>query len=167
MKADSPTFFQTRISFPWYPIAPPALASAGRPPTASASSSSSSAAQPLSLSSERLSILYSLAYVHAALGASTRRTDEAGIRTALNAFQLAAGVLDLLHRELERVRRHTHRAESAAVAAKEDGSQGLLTEQVVGALRSLCLAQAQEVAWQKAVMGAYPQLPWQGEEAPS
>ncbi|BGP58258.1 hypothetical protein JCM8202_000980 [Rhodotorula sphaerocarpa] len=143
---------RTRIPFPWYPIAPPALASAGRPPTASASSSSSSAAQPLSLSSERLSTLYSLAYVHAALGASTRRTDEAGIRTALNAFQLAAGVLDLLHREVERARRHTPRTGSTEVAGEEEGLQGLMTEQVVGALRSLCLAQAQEVAWQKAVM---------------
>lgn len=90
------------------------------------------------------------------IGATTRRADETGIRAALAAFQTAAGVLEILARELDREAKGQRTASSKIGGDGDDDEQVSptdLNEKVVGTLRTLCLAQAQEVAWQKAVMG--------------
>ncbi|POY75432.1 hypothetical protein BMF94_1502 [Rhodotorula taiwanensis] len=138
------------ITFPWSPLAPPSLPSPLAPGTISPATTSADA----SLASERLAVLYSLAYVHAALGASTRRADEQGIRAALAAFQNAAGTLQVLASEIGKL--ESRKGAAVPVAADGGGeAQGLrpdLRKEVVACLEVLCLAQAQEVAWQKAVM---------------
>ncbi|GAA5985490.1 hypothetical protein JCM10908_006995 [Rhodotorula pacifica] len=133
---------QAKITFPWYPAVPPAIPMGLVAATPFIRSSPPSC----SFAQERLHTLYTIAYVHAFVGATTRRADEAGIRAALSAFQSAAGVLQLLAEEMDR------RA-TAGDAASQDETRGSgLTSEVVQTLRLLCLAQAQEVAWQKAVM---------------
>ncbi|BGP27682.1 pH-response regulator protein palA/rim20 [Rhodotorula toruloides] len=94
---------------------------------------------------ERLAVLYNLAAVHAALGTERRRTDQDGIKAAIAYYQNAAGALSLLLDQLEESRR--------PVAAPSPSTWPAdLARPTVEALRDLCLAQAQEVAWQKAVM---------------
>ncbi|TKA54500.1 hypothetical protein B0A53_03193 [Rhodotorula sp. CCFEE 5036] len=142
------------LTFPWYPATPPAVPSG---PGLAATPSTPAPPRPCSLTEERLYTLYTLAYVHAFIGATTRRADEAGIRAALAAFQTAAGVLEILARELDRAAMAKGRgAASSSSSSKSEEEKGSMTtdlnEKVVGTLRTLCLAQAQEVAWQKAVM---------------
>jgi hypothetical protein len=69
-------------------------------------------------------------------------------------------VLEILARELDRAAMAKGRgAASSSSSSKSEEEKGSMTtdlnEKVVGTLRTLCLAQAQEVAWQKAVMGQY------------
>lgn len=140
------------LTFPWYPAAPPAIPSG----LGFGLAATRSPPRPCSLSEERLYTLYTLAYVHAWIGATTRRADESGIRAALAAFQTAAGVLEILARELDRAATGRGRGAASSSSKIDDEDEGVptdLNEKVVGTLRTLCLAQAQEVAWQKAVMG--------------
>ncbi|TNY20372.1 BRO1-like domain-containing protein [Rhodotorula diobovata] len=139
---------ETPLTFPWYPlfISPSSLpstsASGAFPPTAA---SAAPLAPPLALPSleyERAGVLYDLAAVHAALGTERTRNDEAGIKAAIAAFQTAAGVLTHLLTLLPRLHASLHGGPAPAD----------LSAPTVTALRDLCLAQAQEVAWQKAVM---------------
>lgn len=142
------------LTFPWYPAAPPVIPSS--PGLAAATPSTPSPRRPCSLTEERLYTIYTLAYVHALIGATTRRADETGIRAALAAFQTAAGVLEILARELDREAKGQRTASSKIGGDGDDDDEQVsptdLNEKVVGTLRTLCLAQAQEVAWQKAVM---------------
>ena len=143
------------LTFPWYPAAPPAIPSGLGLGLAAATPSTPAPPRPCSLSGERLYTLYTLAYVHAFIGATSRRAHETGIRAALAAFQTAAGVLEILARELDRATKEANgqRAASSQMEEDEKSASTDLNGKVVGTLRTLCLAQAQEVAWQKAVMG--------------
>ncbi|GAA5871620.1 hypothetical protein JCM3774_006313 [Rhodotorula dairenensis] len=151
---------RSNINFVWYPVAPPAIPSslsgAAAAATSSPAASTGAARADCTLADERLYTLYTLAYVHAAIGASTRRADETGIRTALAAFQTAAGVLQLVADELDHPSlrlRKDRKAQVHATANEVKTSRVTdLTGEIAHALRILCLAQAQEVAWQKAVM---------------
>ncbi|BGP03504.1 pH-response regulator protein palA/rim20 [Rhodotorula toruloides] len=130
------------VRFPWYPLfsTPSAL------PLASGSFSTVSPPIALpDLDYERLAVLYNLAAVHAALGTERRRTDQEGIKAAIASYQNAAGALSLLLDQLGDLQRPSHAATSSVWPAD-------LARPTIEALRDLCLAQAQEVAWQKAVM---------------
>ncbi|BGP35397.1 pH-response regulator protein palA/rim20 [Rhodotorula toruloides] len=142
------TFAQSRlpasfpVRFPWYPLfsTPSAL------PLAAGSFSTVSPPIALpDLDYERLAVLYNVAAVHAALGTERRRTDQEGIKAAIASYQNAAGVLSLLLDQLGDLQRPSHAALPSAWPAD-------LARPTIEALRDLCLAQAQEVAWQKAVM---------------
>ncbi|GAA5998864.1 Rim20p [Rhodotorula paludigena] len=127
------------VSFPWYPLY------TSPSPLPSASGAFPTVSPVLSLPNleyERLSVLYNLAALHAALGTERRRSDEAGIKAAIAAYQNAAGVLSHLLRLLPRLK-----SSLEGLPPPTD-----LTAACISALRDLCLAQAQEVAWQKAVM---------------
>ncbi|BGP65975.1 hypothetical protein NBRC10512_007362 [Rhodotorula toruloides] len=130
------------VSFPWYPLfsTPSAL------PLALGSFSTVSAPVALpDLDYERLAVLYNLAAVHAALGTERRRTDQEGIKAAIASYQNAAGTLSLLLDQLGDLHRPSPGASPSIWPAD-------LARPTIEALRDLCLAQAQEVAWQKAVM---------------
>ncbi|GAA5908302.1 hypothetical protein JCM5296_000511 [Sporobolomyces johnsonii] len=123
------------ISFPWYPLfslPTPAALPGALPPS---SLSPSSGPTPLPLAAERLATLYSLAALYSILATERRRTDEQGIKGAIAGLQAAAGVLDVVLRE----------------GGGGEG-EGDLAKDAVQSMRDLCLAEAQEVAWQKAVM---------------
>ncbi|GJN94361.1 hypothetical protein Rhopal_007435-T1 [Rhodotorula paludigena] len=127
------------VSFPWYPL----YTSPSPLPSASGAFPTVSPALSLpNLEYERLSVLYNLAALHAALGTERRRSDEAGIKAAIAAYQNAAGVLSHLLTLLPRLK-----SSLEGLPPPTD-----LTAACISALRDLCLAQAQEVAWQKAVM---------------
>ncbi|GAA5906375.1 hypothetical protein JCM6882_002712 [Rhodosporidiobolus microsporus] len=123
------------VPFPWFPLF--------------SSPSSSSSSGPVSptenaLEYERANVLYNLAACYAQMGAERRRGDEEGIKAALGYFQTAAGLLAHLLTLLPRLSPpHSPKAPPADPSFHPD---------LVSSLQYLCLAQAQEVAWQKAVM---------------
>ncbi|KAK4705321.1 programmed cell death 6-interacting protein, partial [Phenoliferia sp. Uapishka_3] len=92
---------------------------------------------------ERLAVLYNVAAMHAAIGAQSTRSDEEGIKSSIAAFQKAAGVLAHLLDLLPDFQPDP----PAMVPPSPD-----LSSKVIEALRDICLAQAQEAFWQKAVM---------------
>ncbi|BGP51757.1 pH-response regulator protein palA/rim20 [Rhodotorula kratochvilovae] len=129
------------LAFPWYPLftSPTSL------PSASATGGFPALSPPLALPNleyERASVLYNLAALHAVLGTERRRSDEQGIKAAIASYQNAAGVLSHLLTVLPRLHASLHGGPTPADLAALN----------ITALRDLCLAQAQEVAWQKAVM---------------
>ncbi|GAA5824059.1 hypothetical protein JCM3770_004945, partial [Rhodotorula araucariae] len=129
------------LAFPWYPLftSPTSL------PSASATGGFPTLAPPLvlpNLEYERAAVLYNLAALHSVLGTERRRSDEHGIKASIASYQNAAGVLSHLLTLLPRLHGSLHSG-----PAPTDLSEANIT-----ALRDLCLAQAQEVAWQKAVM---------------
>ncbi|GAA5926339.1 hypothetical protein JCM1841_005538 [Sporobolomyces salmonicolor] len=122
------------ISFPWHPLFSLSNNPAALPGAIPLSSlSPSSSPELLPLATERLATLYSLAALYSVLAIERRRADEQGIKGAISGLQAAAGVLDVLLREGSEM-------------------EGDLARDAVQSMRDLCLAEAQEVAWQKAVM---------------
>ncbi|GAA5973967.1 hypothetical protein JCM11641_001248 [Rhodosporidiobolus odoratus] len=93
---------------------------------------------------ERVCVLYNLAALHAQMGAERRRGEEEGIKAAIASFQNAAGLLSHL---LTLLPSFLSCLPPSATPPAD------LSVSAISALRDLCLAQAQEVAWQKAVMG--------------
>ncbi|KAI5480664.1 hypothetical protein MNV49_007591 [Pseudohyphozyma bogoriensis] len=118
--------------FPWFPTFAVTHSLLGAFPT-------STPITHQNLQYERLSVLYNIAAVHAALGAAARRTDQDGIKACLNSFQKAAGTLATLITALQSL--------DLATPFSPD-----LTAHSLQAFQNLCLAQAQEAFWQKAVM---------------
>ncbi|GAA5908503.1 hypothetical protein JCM8208_002648 [Rhodotorula glutinis] len=132
---------ETSVNFPWYPLftAPTSLPSAG------ASGAFPALAPPLALDNleyERAAVLYNLAALHGVLGTERRRSDEQGIKAAIASYQNAAGILAHLVTLVPRLTASLHGGPAPADLSGPN----------LSALRDLCLAQAQEVAWQKAVM---------------
>ncbi|GAA5850405.1 hypothetical protein JCM9279_001404 [Rhodotorula babjevae] len=132
---------ETSVTFPWYPLftAPTSLPSAG------ATGAFPALAPPLALDNleyERAAVLYNLAALHAILGTERRRSDEQGIKAAIASYQNAAGVLAHLVTLIPRFTSSLHGGPAPADLSVPN----------LSALRDMCLAQAQEVAWQKAVM---------------
>lgn len=79
------SLLQISVSFPWYPL----YTSPSPLPSASGAFPTVSPALSLpNLEYERLSVLYNLAALHAALGTERRRSDEAGIKAAIAAYQV-------------------------------------------------------------------------------
>ncbi|GAA5947758.1 hypothetical protein JCM3775_002946, partial [Rhodotorula graminis] len=132
---------ETSVTFPWYPLftAPTSLPSAG------ATGAFPALSPPLALDNleyERAAVLYNLAALHAILGTERRRSDEQGIKAAIASYQNAAGVLAHLVTLVPRLTASLHGGPAPADLSAPN----------LSALRDWCLAQAQEVAWQKAVM---------------
>ncbi|GAA6037543.1 hypothetical protein JCM8097_008246 [Rhodosporidiobolus ruineniae] len=127
------------ITFSWYPLF--TNPSSSVPTGAFAPASRAVAARNLDY--ERISVLYDVAAVYAHLGAERRRSDEDGMKAAMHFFQLAAGTLNHALNLLPAV---LASLKTAAAPVSPD-----LTTPLLECLRDMCLAQAQEVAWQKAV----------------
>ncbi|GAA6017786.1 hypothetical protein JCM10207_000501 [Rhodosporidiobolus poonsookiae] len=126
------------VSWPWYPL----FSTPDSVPSASGAFDAASPAVAVqSLEYERLSVLYNVAAVHASLGVERKRSDAEGIKAAIASFQNASGILAHLVTLLPRL----EGGDSPPVPRD-------LSSPVIEALRDLSLAQAQEVAWQKAVM---------------
>ncbi|KAL8287149.1 hypothetical protein RQP46_003601 [Phenoliferia psychrophenolica] len=127
------------VEFSWYPI----FAS---PSSSSLSLGGFPTSQPIALPNlayERLSVLHNIAALHSAIGASSRRTDQDGIKLGIAAFQRAAGVLSHLIALLP-----SFNPDPPALSPPSPD----LSPRTIEALRDICLAQAQEAFWQKGVM---------------
>lgn len=125
------------VSFPWHPIfnASTSAFLGGFP--------SPSPVSLQSLQYERASVLFNVAALYSALGAQTKRTDQDGIKSSLISFQKAAGALTHLLTLVSLI----DQLPSAFSPPSPEFSLKSLE-----AMRDVCLAQAQEAFWQKAVM---------------
>ncbi|ORY88475.1 BRO1-like domain-domain-containing protein [Leucosporidium creatinivorum] len=126
-------------SFPWYP----AFSSPSGGPLSLGAFQGSPLVQLPNLQYERLCVLFNIAALHCSLAFQQRRSDQEGMKASIAAFQNAAGVLSHLLTLLPLLK-----AEPPAL----DPLSPDLSTKSIEALRDLCLAQAQEVFWQKGVM---------------
>ncbi|GAA5868770.1 hypothetical protein JCM8547_005372 [Rhodosporidiobolus lusitaniae] len=129
------------LSFPWYPLFT-SSASSALPTGAFTSTSPPFPAR--SIKYERINVIYNIAAIHCQLGTQNRRSNEQGIKTAIAAFQNAAGLLAYLLSLLPHA--------ISSLSANNERLPPDFAPHVFESLRDLCLAEAQEVAWQKAVM---------------
>ncbi|GAA5830049.1 hypothetical protein JCM11251_006857 [Rhodosporidiobolus azoricus] len=132
------------LSFPWQPLFPPPATTS--PPLVEPTEKA--------LEYERANVLYNMAACYAQMGAERRRGDEEGIKASLGYFQTAAGLLSHLLTLIPRLPHQTSpsshpSSSSSPTPAPFDPSFHPL---LLSSLQHLLLAQAQEVAWQKAVM---------------
>ncbi len=140
---------QLGVTFEWFPLfaAPPSSASLPTPTGAFPSFGLSEPERLTSLSAERLCVLYNIAALFAALALESSPKDEDAFKAAIAGLQNAAGALDFLRSEIS--------PEEEGGRADEGRRRGWSIE-VVRSLTDVCLAQAQELFWQKAVMGEHP-----------
>ncbi|KAL4062196.1 BRO1-like domain-containing protein [Scleroderma citrinum] len=99
-----------------------------------------------SLSFERAAILFNLAALYAQLAAAEDRSSQDGLKRASTYYQYAAGTLAYLD---------SSALPKLQFPADIDEIPTDLTEPFVRSLESLMLAQAQECAWQRAVVDHY------------
>lgn len=100
-----------------------------------------------SLGYERLCVLFNLAAMYAALASAEPLSNQESIRRALNLFQEAAGCFQ-----------HIKDTALPSLTLPADHKQPCspdLSVPCVQALSQFCLAQAQECAWQQAVLGRF------------
>lgn len=128
------------VAFSWFPLYSGSV-------TSSITLGAFSTAVPVSLDNlqfERINVLFNIAAMYSALGAQETRNTPEGIKNSIAAFQNAAGTLEHVITLLPLIR-------STDGTAMNPVSPDLAVD-ALSALRDLCLAQAQEAAWSKAVM---------------
>lgn len=107
---------------------------------------------PVALASipyERTAVLFNIAAMNATLGANEDTSSAEGTKRAVAYFQTAAGVFEHL--------RDAVVPEIRTPIGTPDPCSPEYSPAALQALRHLCLAQAQECTWQKAVSGASDQ----------
>ncbi|GAA6064278.1 hypothetical protein JCM10212_000980 [Sporobolomyces blumeae] len=135
----------------WYPLFT-SPSSSTVPPGALPTSSSRSTlpCEPITLRSltyDLASTVATVASLHTVLATSQARTTEQALRSCIHHFQTAAGAYDHLVHVVDRFEATLAREGNPGARVPPD-----LRRTAVESLREVCLAQAQEVAWQKAVM---------------
>lgn len=107
-------------------------------------------------------MLYNIAAMYSAIGAQGRRSDADGIKASIAAFQVGSSFAWRTEVELNDWRQNAagtlaHLLTLLPLLQPEpsgpDPPSPDLTRKSIEALRDVCLAQAQEAFWQKAVMG--------------